>query len=125
MGFYDYECDLIRADERFICQCMKCGQERLKKLSVCMLRREGSGIVKLSATSVRSATHSRWTSGQCRNELKKEVRRVGDVVLYAAVVVGAWTAASATITLAESLGKKKDRLSGGAEKRSGQIKSAE
>lgn len=46
MGFYDYECDLIRADERFICQCMKCGQERLKKLSVCMLRREGSGIVK-------------------------------------------------------------------------------
>ena len=25
---------------------MKCGQERLKKLSACMLRREGSGIVK-------------------------------------------------------------------------------
>lgn len=56
--------------------------------------------------------------------MRKEVRRVGDVVLYAAVVVGAWTAASATITLAESLGKKKDRLSGGAEKRSVQIKSA-
>lgn len=35
---------------------------------------------------------------------------MGDVVLYAAVVVGAWTAASATVTLAESLGKKKDRL---------------
>ena len=46
MGFYDYECDLIRADERFICQCMKCGQERLKKFSVCMLHREVSGNVK-------------------------------------------------------------------------------
>ena len=32
---------------------------------------------------------------------------MGDVVLYAAVVVGAWTAASATVTLAESLGKRK------------------
>lgn len=50
---------------------------------------------------------------------------MGDWVLYAAAIVGAWTAASATITLAEQLGKKKDRLSGGAEKRSGQIKSAE
>ena len=50
---------------------------------------------------------------------------MGDVVLYAAVVVGAWTAASATVTLAESLGKKKDRLSAGTEKRSRQIRSAE
>lgn len=49
---------------------------------------------------------------------------MGDFVLYAAAIVGAWTAASATITLAETLGKKKDRLSGGAEKRSVQIKSA-
>ena len=57
-------------------------------------------------------------------ELWKEVRRVGDFILYAAVVVGAWTMASATVTLAESLGKKKDRLSAGTEKRSGQIKSA-
>lgn len=31
MGLYDKECDLVRADERFICQCMMCGQERLKK----------------------------------------------------------------------------------------------
>ena len=54
----------------------------------------------------------------------KEVRRVGDWMLYAAAIVGAWTAASATVTLAEQLGKKKDRLSGGAEKRSVQIKSA-
>lgn len=54
----------------------------------------------------------------------KEVRRVGDFILYAAVVVGAWTMASATVTLAESLGRKKDRLSAGTEKRSGQIKSA-
>lgn len=69
--------------------------------------------------------HSRWTSGQCRNELKKEVRRVGEWVLYAAAIVGAWTAASATISLAEALGKKKDRLSAGTEKRSGRIRSAE
>lgn len=55
----------------------------------------------------------------------KEVRRVGDFILYAAAIVGAWTMASATVTLAESLGKKKDRLSAGTEKRSGQIKSAE
>lgn len=44
---------------------------------------------------------------------------------YVAAIAGAWSLASATITLAESLGKKKDRPSGGAEKRSGQIKSAE
>lgn len=50
---------------------------------------------------------------------------MGDVVLYAAVVVGAWTAASATVTLAESLGKKKDRLSAGTEKRSCRTNSAE
>lgn len=50
--------------------------------------------------------------------MRKEVRRVGEWVLYAAAIVGAWTAASATITLAEQLGKKKDRLSGGTEKRS-------
>lgn len=60
-----------------------------------------------------------------RKELWKEVRRVGDWMLYAAAIVGAWTAASAAVTLAETLGKKKDRLSAGTEKRSGQIKSAE
>lgn len=49
---------------------------------------------------------------------------MGDWVLYAAAIVGAWTMASATVTLAESLGEKKDRLSAGTEKRSGQIKSA-
>ena len=49
---------------------------------------------------------------------------MGDVVLYAAVVVGAWTAASATITLAEQLGKKKDRFSVPAEKRSCRTSSA-
>lgn len=31
---------------------------------------------------------------------------MGDWVLYAAAIVGAWTAASATISLAEALGKK-------------------
>lgn len=54
----------------------------------------------------------------------KEVRRVGDFILYAAVVVGAWTMASATVTLAESLGKKKDRLPAGTEKRSCRTSSA-
>ena len=60
-----------------------------------------------------------------RKELWKEVRRVGDWMLYAAAIVGAWTAASATVTLAETLGKKKDRLSGGAEKRSCRTNSAD
>lgn len=32
---------------------------------------------------------------------------MGDFVLYAAAIIGAWTAASATITLAETLGKRK------------------
>ena len=50
---------------------------------------------------------------------------MGEWVLYAAAIVGAWTAASATISLAEALGKKKDRLSAGTEKRSGRIRSAE
>lgn len=50
---------------------------------------------------------------------------MGDFILYAAAIVGAWTMASATVTLAESLGKKKDRLSGGTEKRSGRTNSAE
>lgn len=47
---------------------------------------------------------------------------MGDWVLYAAVIVGAWTAASATVTLAESLGRKErppfgwSRKSGHAER---------
>lgn len=49
---------------------------------------------------------------------------MGDFILYAAVVVGAWTMASATVTLAESLGKKKDRLPAGTEKRSCRTSSA-
>lgn len=46
MGFYDKECELVRADERYICRCMMCGQERLKKLSICILKRYGSGVPK-------------------------------------------------------------------------------
>lgn len=57
--------------------------------------------------------------------MRKEVKFVGEWALYAVAIVGAWTTASATITLAEALGKKKDRLSAGTEKRSGQTKSAE
>lgn len=57
--------------------------------------------------------------------MREEVRCVGEWMLYTAAIVGAWTAASATITLAEQLGKKKDRLSAGTEKRSGRTNSAE
>ena len=57
--------------------------------------------------------------------MRKEVKSVGEWALYAVAIVGAWMTASATITLAEALGKKKDRLSAGTEKRSRQMKSAE
>lgn len=49
---------------------------------------------------------------------------MGDFILYAAVVVGAWSMAEAVMRLVDALDKKKDRLSAGTEKRSGQIKSA-
>lgn len=49
---------------------------------------------------------------------------MGDWVLYVAAIVGAWSMAEAVMRLVDALGKKKDRLSGGAEKRSVQIKSA-
>ena len=48
---------------------------------------------------------------------------MGEWALYAVAIVGAWTTASATITLSEALGKKKDRLSEGTEKRSRQTES--
>lgn len=60
-----------------------------------------------------------------RKELWKEVRRVGEWVLYAAAIVGAWSMAEAVMRLVDALDKKNDRLSAGTEKRSGQIKSAE
>lgn len=50
---------------------------------------------------------------------------MGEWVLYAAAIIGAWSMAEAVMRLVDALDKKKDRLSGGAEKRSGQIKSAE
>ena len=49
---------------------------------------------------------------------------MGDWVLYAAAIVGAWSMAEAVMRLVDVLDKKKDRLSAGTEKRSGQIKSA-
>lgn len=49
---------------------------------------------------------------------------MGDWVLYAAAVIGAWSMAEAVMRLVDAVGKKKDRLSSGAEKRSVQIKSA-
>lgn len=55
--------------------------------------------------------------------MRKEVKSVGEWALYAVAIVGAWMTASATITLAEALGKKKDRLSAGTEKRSRQTES--
>lgn len=49
---------------------------------------------------------------------------MGEWVLYAAAIIGAWSMAEAVMRLVDALDKKKDRLSGGAEKRSVQIKSA-
>lgn len=46
MGIYDTDCDCVRADERFICQCVKCGRERLKKNSICVLVRKPYSPVK-------------------------------------------------------------------------------
>ena len=43
---------------------------------------------------------------------------MGDWVLYAAAIIGAWSMAEAVMRLVDALDKKKDRLSGGAEKRS-------
>ena len=46
MGLYDVDCDCVRADERFICRCVKCGQERLKKNSACVMVRKPHEAVK-------------------------------------------------------------------------------
>lgn len=46
MGLYDANCDCVRADERFICGCVRCGQERLKKNSVCVMVRKPRETVK-------------------------------------------------------------------------------
>lgn len=46
MGLYDANCDCVRADERFICRCVRCGQERLKKNSVCVMVRKPHETVK-------------------------------------------------------------------------------
>lgn len=46
MGLYDADCDSVRADERFICRCVKCGEERLKKNSVCVMVRKPREALK-------------------------------------------------------------------------------
>lgn len=43
---------------------------------------------------------------------------MGDWVLYAAAIIGAWSMAEAVMRLVDAVDKKKDRLSAGAEKRS-------
>lgn len=43
---------------------------------------------------------------------------MGEWVLYAAAIVGAWSMAEAVIRLVDAVDKKKDRLSAGTEKRS-------
>lgn len=50
---------------------------------------------------------------------------MGDWILYAVAIVGAWSMAEATVRFVESLGKKKDRLSAGTEKRSCRSNSAD
>lgn len=49
---------------------------------------------------------------------------MGDWVLYAAAIIGAWSMAEAVMRLVDAVDKKKDRLSGGAEKRSCRTSSA-
>lgn len=73
------------------------------------------------ANWARQNADAQWAAFNTR----REVSWMGDWVLYAAAIVGAWTTASATITLAEALGKKKDRFSAGTEKRSRQTESVE
>ena len=46
MSHYDVDCDCVRADERFICRCVKCGQERLKENSACVMVRKPHEAVK-------------------------------------------------------------------------------
>lgn len=49
---------------------------------------------------------------------------MGDWVLYAAAIIGAWSMAEAVMRLVDAVGKKKDRLSAGTEKRSCRTSSA-
>lgn len=50
---------------------------------------------------------------------------MGEWVLYAAAIVGAWSMAEAVMRLVDALDKKKDRLSAGTEKRSCRSNSAD
>ena len=47
MGYYDQDRNLVYGDERYICRCMECGREGLKRVSECILHRTGSGIPKV------------------------------------------------------------------------------
>lgn len=49
---------------------------------------------------------------------------MGDWVLYAAAIIGAWSMAEAVMRLVDAVDKRKDRLSGGTEKRSCRSNSA-
>lgn len=46
MRLIDADCDSVRANERFICRCVKCGEERLKKNSVCVMARKPREALK-------------------------------------------------------------------------------
>lgn len=48
---------------------------------------------------------------------------MGEWVLYAAAIIGAWSMAEAVMRLVDVLDKKNDRLSAGTEKRSRQTES--
>lgn len=50
---------------------------------------------------------------------------MGDWVLYATAIVGAWSMAEAVMRLVDALDKKKDRLSADTEKRSCRSNSAD
>lgn len=49
---------------------------------------------------------------------------MGDWVLYASAIIGAWSMAEAVMRLVDAVDKKKDRLSAGTEKRSCRTSSA-
>lgn len=46
MGLYDVDFNCVRADEKFVCNCIRCGHERLKKDSVCIMIRKPHETVR-------------------------------------------------------------------------------
>nr|DAE08025.1 MAG TPA: hypothetical protein [Myoviridae sp. ctisV53] len=56
MGLYDANCDCVRADERFICGCVRCGHEHDCGIHGCAILREM--IAWLERTLAEGRPHS-------------------------------------------------------------------